>query len=150
MTKRIAWLAPIVLGIVAALVVVTIAFGNAADPGTTVNVTVDPSNPLKITIDGNWIWDSQIYPCIDSRWVGWGIDWGDYDGNFLQSKGQAAGVGFHIGSPNGDPNNTDDNTISTNHDCGTSATGTGAAQGTWGPMTHTYAAPGSYAICAIM
>ena len=148
MLKKVGIPTASLLLVVAAIIGVITVFGNAADPGNTVNVTVDPVNPLKVTLNGNWIWDSQSFPCIDSRWVGWAIDWGDFNGNFVQSKGQAAGVGFHVGSPTGV--NTDDNTVSTNKDCGTSATGTGKAQGTWGPITHTYSAPGNYQICALM
>src|SRR6185295_12110219 len=150
MTRRETWLAAIVLGIIGALTIVTLAFGDAADPGTTVNLVQDSNNPLKVTIDGNWHWLSRDYPCIDGRWNGWAIDWGDYNGNFVQSKDQAAGVGFHVGSPNGDPNNTDDNTVSTNKDCGSSGDSNGKAQGEWGPITHTYATPGTYHICALM
>ena len=77
------------------------------------------------------------------------------DGNFVQSKGAAAGVGFHVGSPqSGDTGfnaaNTDGNTVQTNGDCGDGADADGHAEGTWGPISHTFATEGEHQVCLVM
>ena len=108
-------------------------FADSGSPAS-INATVDG---LKVTISGTWTWDANS--CKDSsvKIAGWAAAWGEpgYTDNAVPKSG---GGSFYMGDAN------QGNTISTNGDlCHTPS-------GNWGPLSHTYAAPGSYDICVII
>lgn len=137
-----------------------LAFAGAAFADAPVATSIDVDvDGMTVTVSGDWAWQEKQDPCgpgtSTNRAVGWAADWGDgWDGNFVQSKGAPKGTGYHMGGP-------DDNLVSVSDandgrgDCGAAAPiplrhndGPGVV-GTWGPISHTYAAPGTYEICVV-
>lgn len=121
---------------------------DAPDPAT-IDVTADG---LTVTVSGTWVWPEQDEPCgpgtRTNRAAGWAADWGDgFAGNFVQSRDAPKGTGFHMGGPT-------DNLVYRSDandgrgDCGTGLPGGGVA-GAWGPLSHTYAEPGTYTLCVV-
>ena len=96
---------------------------------------------LTVTVGGTWTWASRP-DCgakeeedVD-RQVGYAVDWGD-----PAAPGNPVGdTGFDVGVLAGDANNATDNAVHLTGDC----------LGTWGPISHTYAAAGSYDVCVLM
>jgi hypothetical protein len=126
------------------------AFAGAGTP--TGAVTVSTSG-LTATLSGTWSWSEQKSPCgpgtAADRAAGWAVQWGDRTtGNSVLKKGSKPQTFFHVGTAT-------DNTVyhsSANSglgDCGNAPAGKPAA-GTWGPISHTYATPGTYTACTII
>jgi hypothetical protein len=83
---------------------------------------------MTVTASGTWTWLSQANPSASKiDWTGYAIDWGDFNGN-------AVGT-YNVGTAT-------DNLVR--------QTATTGSSGSWGPLDHTYAAPGTYTICVIM
>jgi len=132
------------------LALATSVFANAANPGSTVTPTVDG---LKVTLSGTWTWlkDEGGQGCdggllTGKRDVGFAADWGDaFAGNFVQSKGAADGVGYNVGDAL-------DNIVHQRaaEDIGACAGDAENSTGSWGPISHTYAAAGTYTVCVLM
>ncbi|MES2209390.1 MAG: hypothetical protein V4515_04305, partial [Chloroflexota bacterium] len=138
MSKRLATLVAVftlTFGLVATVL------ANAANPAS-VNVAV--SNQT-VTLSGAWNWVTQTPPC-DDRWVGWAVDWNDPN-----DPGTPVGTtGWDVGS-----SQADGNAVQTNRDCGVSSApatynGQPYMVGTWGNVSHTYSAPGTYRACVLM
>ncbi|MFO1541464.1 MAG: hypothetical protein ACKOTZ_13655 [Chloroflexota bacterium] len=121
---------------------------DAPDPAT-IDVETDG---LTVTVSGSWTWPEQDAPCgpgtRTNRAAGWAADWGDgWTGNVVQSRDAPAGTGFHMGGAT-------DNVVYRSAangglgDCGTAIPG-GGVTGTWGPLSHTYAEPGSSTLCVV-
>jgi hypothetical protein len=96
---------------------------------------------LTVTVNGTWTWPSRP-DCAPNdakdsiRQVGFAVDWGD-----PAAPGNPIGAtGFDVGVLAGDANNPTDNAVHLAGNC----------TGTWGPLSHTYAAAGSYDVCVIM
>jgi hypothetical protein len=109
------------------MVVGTVTAGSGS-PNT---IGVSPSGALSVQASGTWSW-AEMATNSKLSYTGYAIDWGDV------TSGNALGI-YHIGD-------------------GTPATNivlqpTSPAQGTsglWGPVSHTYAAPGIYTVCVII
>jgi len=121
---------------------------DAPDPAT-IDVETDG---LTVTVSGTWVWPEQDDPCgpgtRTNRAAGWAADWGDgWTGNFVQGKDAPRGTGFHMGGPT-------DNVVYRSDandgrgDCGSALPG-GGVTGSWGPLSHTYAEPGTYELCVV-
>lgn len=116
---------------------------DSANPDNTVNVQV---NGLTVTVDGTWQWTRDCLSGVlratgetDFRDVGFAVDWGD-----PAAAGNAVVADLEVGTPT-------DNLV---HQRGAAAqgtcSGTTTSSGAWGPISHTYAAPGQYDICAVV
>jgi hypothetical protein len=117
---------------------------NAAFPAT--------GAPLTVALSGTWTWAEQKAPCGPgtgaNRAAGWAIQWGDgFTGNRVLAKGTRPATYF-------DPGTATDNGVQHSDansglgDCGTATSG--PASGTWGPIAHTYAQPGTYTACVVI
>ena len=94
-----------------------------------------------MTLTGTWQWDRNQCDAVNDRYVGWAVDWDDPNApGHLVPANKKGGQSYLVGTPN-------DNTVHTNGDCG--APGGPGVQGTWGPISHTYAAPGQYEVCVV-
>jgi uncharacterized repeat protein (TIGR01451 family) len=91
---------------------------------------------MTVTMSGTWSWPDQN-DCND-RWVGWAVSWADPG-----APGTAIASGFAVGTPG-------DSTVHTNKDCGSANAGGHGRTGTWGSISHTYTAPGTYNVCAVL
>ena len=96
---------------------------------------------LTVTVSGTWTWASRPTCAAKgdedvARQVGYAVDWGD-----SAAPGNPVGsTGFDVGVLAGDANNATDNAVHLAGNC----------SGTWGPISHTYAAAGSYDVCVLM
>jgi len=116
---------------------------DSPNPDNTVNVQV---NGLTVTVDGTWQWTRDCLSGVlratgerDFRDVGFAVDWGD-----PAAAGNEVVADLEVGTPT-------DNLV---HQRGAAAqgtcSGTTTSSGAWGPISHTYAAPGQYDICAVV
>jgi hypothetical protein len=122
-----------ILGLpIAALVLGALAVGSAtAHTGAPSGITITPTGPLSIKASGTWHW-SGIAGASVLSYVGFAIDWGD------TASGNDIGT-YHIG----------DGTPATNVVMQPTTPAQGS-DGTFGPVSHTYALPGTYKACAII
>jgi hypothetical protein len=117
-----------VLGVSLALLAAGVA---NAGTGSPTSIHVVSQSGLTVEVSGNWSWPEEATASVLS-YAGYAIDWGDVtSGNQLGS--------YHIG----------DGTAATNVVLQPTSPAQGAS-GTWGPLSHTYAQPGDYTVCAIM
>ena len=108
-------------------------FADSGSP-TSINSKIDG---LKVTVDGNWTWDAASCNDSSKKIVGWAVSWGEpgYTDNAVPKSG---GGSYYMGDA------VQGNTVFTKGDlCSTPS-------GTWGPLSHTYAAAGSYDVCVII
>jgi hypothetical protein len=126
------------------------ALGSAGSGTGAISVT---RSGLSVTLQGTWSWPDVSAPCgpgtPGGHAAGWAVQWGDgFTGNRVLAKGsKPPGSYFSVGTA------TDDAVhLSTANgglgDCGTAASG--PASGTWGPIAHTYAQPGTYTACVVI
>jgi len=114
-------------------------FADAGNP-TTITATPDAGNPLQITVSGNWGWDCSG----DDKMVGWAVSWGeDLTINTLPKTGDD----LHMGEAGSYPSTQGNHVFSPLDSKGPANCG---SSGTWGPLTHTYAASGTYEICVVI
>jgi hypothetical protein len=119
------------VGLVALSVALMAAGTVAAHTGSPSGITVIQTSSLTIQASGTWSWPAEASASTLS-YVGYAIDWGDV------SSGNALGT-FHIG----------DGTSATNVILQPTSPAQGTS-GTWGPVSHTYALPGTYSACVII
>ena len=116
---------------------------DAPNPDNAVNVQV---SGLTVTIDGTWQWTRDCNAGViaaasntDFRDVGFAVDWGD-----TAAAGNEVVLGREVGTPT-------DNII---HQRGAAAqgtcSGTTTSSGSWGPISHTYTAAGTFDVCAVI
>ena len=116
---------------------------DAPNPDNAVNVQV---SGLTVTLNGTWQWTRDCNLGViaaasqtDFRDVGFAVDWND-----PAAAGNEVVPGLKVGTPT-------DNLV---HQRGAAAqgtcTGTTTSSGAWGPISHTYAAPGTFRVCAVM
>ena len=122
------------------LSVTATVLADAANPSGTINVQV---RGLTVTLDGTWTWtrncdSGTIHP--GDRDVGWAVDWDD-----PSTAGNEVIPGVEVGTPT-------DNVVHLRAaaDQGDCSGGTSTSSGPWGPISHTFAEPGEYDICAVM
>ena len=126
-----------------------VALADAGNP-TTLTAVADTTNPLQITVSGNWSWTD----CA-GKYVGWAVAWGEtgYTSNPVSAVGPPALGPYYMGESGAYPA-TQGNHVFSALDANPSALSpcppTGATSGTWGPLTHTYAAAGTYNICVVI
>jgi len=117
---------------------------------------VNGDGTITVTVSGTWTWDSHNTDCnIDRYAAGWQVDWNDpNDPGFHVTTLGADSI--DVGSTLAVNGNTVDNAVKFNAGptpprCGTFVNG--HPQGTWGPISHTYAAgtdPTTISPCALM
>jgi hypothetical protein len=103
-----------------------------AHTGSGTGITVTPTGGKSISASGTWHWGGLGGATVLS-YVGYAIDWGD-----VTNGGNAIGA-FHIG----------DGTAATNLILQPTTPAQGS-DGTWGPVSHTYAQAGTYNVCVII
>jgi hypothetical protein len=115
----------------AALAIATLALAGVsyAHTGTPSSIVVVTSG-LSVQASGTWSWSSVASASVPN-YVGYAVDWGDV------TSGNEVGT-YHIG----------DGTAATN--VVTLTTPSQGTAGSWGPVTHTYAAAGTYTVCVIL
>ncbi|MFO1539794.1 MAG: hypothetical protein ACKOTZ_05005, partial [Chloroflexota bacterium] len=142
----------IAIPLAAGAMVLAFAAGAAADSPDPLTIDVEQDG-YTVTLTGTWEWPQKNAPCgpgtRTNRAAGWAVDWDEgFTGNAVPSKKGPAGLMYHMGS-------ADDNLVnrsSANNglgDCGVAADG-GGVTGTWGPISYTYAAPGTYEVCVLL
>ena len=102
------------------------AGSGSADP-----IHTTTTGTLSVTASGTWSW-AEMATAKKLSYAGFAIDWGDV------SSGNAVGS-YHIG----------DGTAATNVVLQPTDPAQGSS-GSWGPVSHTYAQPGSYQVCVIL
>jgi hypothetical protein len=115
----------------AALAIATLALAGVsyAHTGTPSSIVVITSG-LSVQASGTWSWSSVASASVPN-YVGYAVDWGDV------TSGNEVGT-YNIG----------DGTAATN--VVTLTTPSQGTSGSWGPMSHTYAAAGTYTVCVIL
>jgi hypothetical protein len=109
------------------LVLAAVGIANAGS-GWPTGISVAQTG-LTVTASGTWSWpEMDTNPKLS--WTGYALSWGDV------ASGNTLGA-YHLG----------DGTAATN--LVTEIPGQGD-NGPWGPVDHTYAAPGAYTVCAII
>lgn len=119
------------IGLVAislAFMAVSTATAHSGSPDT---VTVTQTGPLTVQASGTWSW-AEMATASKVSYAGYAIDWGDV------ATGNALGS-YHIG----------DGTPATNVVLQPTTPPQGSS-GSLGPVSHTYAAPGTYIVCVIL
>ena len=111
----------------AMMVVGTVTAGSGS-PGT---IGASPTGALTVQASGTWSW-AEMATNSTLSYTGFAIDWGDV------TSGNALGT-YHIG----------DGTPATNVVLQPTSPAQGTS-GSWGPVSHTYAAPGIYTVCVIL
>jgi hypothetical protein len=111
----------------AMLVVGTVTAGS----GSPATIGASPTGALTVQASGTWSW-AEMATNRTLSYTGYAIDWGDV------TSGNALGT-FHIG----------DGTPATNVVLQPTSPAQGIS-GLWGPLSHTYAAPGIYTVCVII
>ena len=118
------------VGLGSALALLAVVGQANADVGATSGVSV-AGNGLTVYASGSWFWPDPT-TTRDTKYVGYAIDWGDVaSGNSLGS--------YHLG----------DGTAATNVVLQPTTPDRGS-HGTFGPVAHTYAAAGTYTVCALV
>ena len=125
------------------------AFADAGNP-TTLTAVADTTNPLKITVSGNWSWTG-----CNGKFVGWAVAWGEtgYTSNPVSAAGPPALGPYYMGETGAWPATQGNHVFSpldANPNAASPCPATGTVTGTWGPLTHTYAAAGRYNICVVI
>jgi hypothetical protein len=107
-----------------------------ADSGSPTSITTG-INALEVTVSGTWTWEAQSCNNNSDKIVGWAVAWGEpgYTANPVPKVG---GGSYFMGD------SVQGNTVFT---AGATCT---SFPGDWGPLSHTYAAPGHYDICVII
>jgi hypothetical protein len=115
--------------LVAVSLVLALSGATSAHVADSATISIAKVGTLQASASGGWNWasDSGL-----ANYVGFAIDWGDV------TSGNELG-GFHVG----------DGTAATNAVLYPTSPDKGLS-GTWGPKTHTYAAPGIYRVCVIV
>ncbi len=104
-----------------------VASAHSARPAS-ISATV---TSMSVQVSGSWTWTAEPKDPVPS-YIGYAISWGDVtSGNDVGS--------YHIG----------DGTAATNVVFQPTVPDQGGS-GTWGPVSHTYAASGTYMVCVIM
>jgi hypothetical protein len=103
----------------------------SAGSGSPSNIVLDGQAGLTVQVSGTWSWP-EMATATRLSYTGFAIDWGDV------TSGNAVGS-YHVG----------DGTAATNVVMQPTSPSQGAS-GNWGPVSHTYAAPGSYHVCVIL
>jgi len=116
---------------------------DAPNADNAVNVQV---SGLTVTIDGTWQWtrncNSGTIAAVsdtDFRDVGFAVDWGD-----ASAPGNEVVPGLNVGTP------TDNLVHQRDAAAQGKCSGTTTSSGSWGPISHTYAAAGTFDVCAVM
>lgn len=122
-----------------------------ADSGNPLTISADPPVGNTVTVSGTWNWDRCDDADPSDRYVGWAVDWGD---DFTGNELPGASTTYNMGEPGTYPD-TQGNHIFSPLDTGdpTNCVGDGSAgsgTGTWGPLSHTYAEPGTYDVCVVI
>ena len=102
-----------------------------AHTGSANAITVTPTGGRSIDASGTWHWGG-LGSATTLSYVGFAIDWGDV------TTGNAVGT-YHIG----------DGTPATNVVMQPTSPAQGS-DGSWGPVSHTYAKAGTYTVCVII
>jgi len=111
----------------AMMVVGTVTAGS----GSPATIGVSPTGALTVQASGTWSW-AEMATNSKLSYTGFAIDWGDV------TSGNALGT-YHIG----------DGTPATNVVLQPTSPAQGIS-GLWGPLSHTYTAPGIYTVCVII
>jgi hypothetical protein len=119
------------VGLIAVSLALTAVGTVMAHTGSPSAITVTPTSGQSIQASGTWSWPAMA-TAGHLSYIGFAIDWGDV------TSGNALGT-FHIG----------DGTPATNVIMQPTSPAQGAS-GSWGPVSHTYAAPGIYTVCVII
>ncbi len=123
----------VLAGLSLALVAAQIANAGSGDPAS---IAVNSTGGMSVSASGTWTWPEMLTNSKLS-YAGYAIDWGDVtSGNAVPKPGGGA---YHVG----------DGTAATNFVLNPTSPAQGAS-GMWGPVSHTYAAPGSYTVCVIV
>lgn len=102
-----------------------------AESGSPDTIGLSQTAPLTVQASGTWSW-AEMATASKLSYTGYAIDWGDL------SSGNAVGP-YHIG----------DGTPATNVILQPTSPAQGP-NGSWGPVSHAYAAPGTYTVCVIL
>ncbi len=113
-----------------ALALLAFASVVSAHTGKPSSISVSVSS-LTVQASGNWTWPGETTTKRPS-FIGYAVSWGDV------TSGNAIGP-YHIG----------DGTAATNVVLQPTSPASGTS-GVWGPISHTYAAPGTYMACVII
>ncbi len=124
-------MARLALPVLAAGLAVSIVGTAAAHTGSGTAIAVTPTGGTSISVSGSWHWGGISTATVPS-YVGYAVDWGDV------TSGNDVGA-YHIG----------DGTAATNVVMQPTTPATGG-DGTWGPVSHTYAQAGTYTACVII
>ena len=103
----------------------------AAHTGSPGSINVTPTTGLTVQASGTWTWPAMASASTLS-YIGYAVDWGDV------TTGNAIGT-YHIG----------DGTAATNLVLQPTSPAQGSS-GSFGPVSHTYALPGTYTVCVII
>jgi hypothetical protein len=116
---------------------------DAPNPDNAVNVQV---SGLTVTIDGTWQWTRNCNAGViaaasstDFRDVGFAVNWGD-----TAAAGNEVVPGLEVGTP------TDNLVHQRDAAAQGTCSGTTTSSGSWGPISHTYTAAGTFDVCAVM
>jgi len=113
--------------VVLSLAAATVAMAHSGHPAS-ISATVDG---MSVQVSGTWSWTAEASDPVPS-YIGYALSWGDV------SSGNDVGP-YHIG----------DGTAATNVVRQPTSPAQGSS-GTWGPVSHVYAAAGTYTICSII
>jgi len=116
---------------VAILMAFTAAGTVAADSGGPGSIHVASTGALSVSASGTWSW-AEMATATKLSYTGFAIDWGDV------TSGNTVGT-YHLG----------DGTPATNFVMQPTSPAQGPS-GSWGAVSHTYASPGTYTVCAII
>ena len=119
------------VGLIAVSLALTAVGTVTAHTGSPSAITVTPTTGQSIQASGTWSWPAMA-TAGHLSYIGFAIDWGDV------TSGNALGA-YHIGA----------GTPATNVILQPTSPAQGAS-GSWGPVSHTYAAPGIYTVCVII
>lgn len=142
----------------------TVASANSPTPtasATTGSAQVNPDGTKTVTVSGTWAFATQSGDCnLAKRAAGFAVDWNDPNqaGNLV---GTLNSTTIKVGAAAATSRNPVDNAVHPTPvtsfpgawgGCGTLNSSLGYSTGTWGPLSHTYAASttGQVTICAVM
>jgi len=118
-------------GAVAAAVALMAAAVVTADAPGPATILVASQSGSTVSVSGTWAW-AEMATAAKLSYAGYAISWGDV------TSGNAIGS-YHIG----------DGTAATNIVFQPTSPAQGAS-GSWGPVSHTFAGPGTYSVCVIV